>query len=657
MKKSKSRNQVLPLLAFTGITKNKELFMPYFGAGIFSSFLYFTFASILSHPIMGTLPKAAYAQMMLMIGFVLLSIIVLPFLHYTYRFVIKRRKKELGLYSILGLEKKHIAVMMVYESLITTLVILAGGVLLGLVFGKLVFMLLFYMLELPVLNDFPFSFAAFRDTVIFFFISAACNLAYSLYTVGKSNPIELFADSRKGEKKPRFVWIYACGGVLILAMGYALSITSEFDGSIFANFFLAVFLVIIGTYLIFTSGSVMLLSILQKRKSFYYKPSNFITVSGMYYRMRRNAAGLVNICIFSTMVIITLTCTLSLYFGMDGVIQVQHPYDIGLVRYSGDRAANEEELRSAVQAAKESSMAESASFVSYVSRNANVYVKDGRMEDAAGRKRWEKDVYHVEFLTIEAYNRATESSETLEEGEILLYSDGRSCAKDELLIFGKAYTVKNELTEFPGTFKAEENDFNMNYWVVAKDYESLPEALRQQLSQDIFRAFSDVTGDEEARDAFAEAMLAVPRDEFRNNVENKAFMRVMYGGLLFIGVFFGLLFIICLLVIMYYKQITEGYEDRNNFEIMQKVGMSHEETRHTIAKQILLVFFFPIFGAVCHTMAALPMTVLLLCAISLFNSRLVVMSCAGVLLVFLIVYGISYLMTARAYLRIVERRG
>lgn len=657
MKKSKSRNQVLPLLAFTGITKNKELFMPYLGAGIFSSFLYFTFASILSHPIMGTLPRAAYAQMMLMIGFVLLSIIVLPFLHYTYRFVIKRRKKELGLYSILGLEKKHIAVMMVYESLITTLAIIAGGVLLGLVFGKLIFMLLFYMLELPVLNDFPFSFPAFRDTWIFFFVSAAFNLAYSLYAVGKSNPIELFADSRKGEKKPRFVWLYAGCGVLILAMGYALSITSEMDGSIFGNFFLAVFLVIIGTYLIFTSGSVMLLGFLRKRKGFYYRSSNFITVSGMYYRMRRNAAGLVNICIFSTMVIITLTCTLSLYFGMDGVIQVQHPYDICLVRHFGDSAANEEEVRAAVRTAEEGSAVKVTSFSSYVSKNALVCFGDGGIDHAKGRQWWERDIYNIEFLTIDAYNRTMGESRTLGEQEILLYSNGRSFGRKELEIFGKVYAVKEELSEFPGTIKAEENDYDKDFWIVVNNYESLPEELRQQLSEEVFYAFADVEGGAEERTMFAEAMKAVPADNIRNNIENKTFLRTVYGGLLFIGIFFGLLFIICLLVIMYYKQITEGYEDRNNFEIMQKVGMSHEETRHTIAKQILMVFFFPIFGAVCHTMAALPMTILLLSAIGLFNSRLVVMSCAGILLVFLAVYGVSYLTTARAYLRIVERRG
>ncbi len=653
------KHKLLPILAFTGITKNKELYLPYLGAGIFSAFLYFTFDSILHHPVMGTLPRAAYAYALMLIGFVLLSIIVLPFLHYTYRFLIKRRKKELGLYSILGMEKKHIAMMMVYESIATTFIMVFGGILTGMVFSKLIFLLFFYMQDLPVLNEFPFSIAALRDTILFFSVSALCNLVYSFYAVGKSNPIELLSSGRKGEKQPKHIILYALSGILILAIGYGMSITARLDGAIFGNFFLAVFLVIIGTYLLFTSGSVLALGFLRKRKGFYYKPSNFITVSGMYYRMKRNAAGLVNICIFSTMVIITLSCTVSLYIGTDNIVAFQCPYDIRWVQESDNL---EEDMRSAenyIKTTEEEYAVEEEFLYIYPVRKASVYREDNRLESAEGMSIWEVNVYDVEFLTLEEYNRITDEDKTLGEHEVMFYSNGRDFAQKEIILFGEEYHVKEELCEFPGSYKAQENTFSQDYWIVVKDFETLPEGLKRDLSKDMILAVLSINGKEEEREAFAAALRERVPDfiEWRNNVENKLDMRAMCGGLLFIGVFFGLLFTICLLIIMYYKQITEGYEDRDNFEIMQKVGMSHEEVRATIVKQVLLVFFLPLFGAVCHTMAAVPMTALLLGAINLFDRQLIVISCAGVLVLFLIFYGISYLLTAKTYMRIVERRG
>ncbi len=652
------KNKVLPLLACTGIAKNKELYLPYLGAGVFSSFLYFTFTSILYHPIMGTLPRAEYAYVMLMLGFILLNIIVLPFLHYTYRFVIKRRKRELGLYSILGLEKKHIAVMMFYESIITTGIIILGGVLFGVVFAKLIFMLLFYMIKLPVLNEFPFSFKALQITVVFFLVSALFNLAFSLYAVGRSNPIELFAGSRRGEKKPRFLWLLAVSGMIILGAGYFLSITAEMDQMIFVNFFLAVFLVVIGTYFIFTSGSVIALKMLKKRKSFYYKPSNFITVSGMYYRMKRNAAGLVNICIFSTMIIITLSCTVSLYMGMGDVIEFQNPYDIRLDFQSDELEADKRAAEAAIYKLKTECGIAKIDMICYKHKSLLVRMEDGKMESSDDLRIWEKNVYNIEFVTLEEYNQAMGENKTLEDKELFLYCDGQDYNGASLSILGEDFAIKEMLTTFPGSLKKQENTYNLDFWVVMKDYNVFPEGFSSRFGKETLRIYIDLTGDQEAKSVFAEKLCDhFPIVGYKNNVERRLDMGAMYGGLLFLGIFFGLLFMICLVVIMYYKQITEGHEDRDNFDIMQKVGMSHQEVRHTIAKQVLLVFFLPIFGAVCHTMAAIPMTTLLLSAIALFDKGLIIKCSCGVLIVFFGIYGLSYLITARAYLRIVEKRG
>ncbi len=228
------------------------------------------------------------------------------------------------------------------------------------------------------------------------------------------------------------------------------------------------------------------------------------------------------------------------------------------------------------------------------------------------------------------------------------------------MLFGEPYTVKEEFMELPVSAKAQENNSNLKYWMVVKNFESLPQNLLGQLYQELFHICLNITGEEEECQLFAEKLEKnMPSLEFgyRNNIEHRVDVRVMYGGLLFIGIFFGMLFMICLLVIMHYKQITEGYEDRDNFEIMQKVGMGHEEVHKTIAKQVLLVFFLPIFGAVCHTMAAVPMTSLLMSSIGLYSRKLIVVCCASILCLFFIVYGISYLVTAKAYMRIVERKG
>lgn len=657
------KHKLLPILALTGIAKNKELYVPYLGAGIFASFLYFAFDSILYHPVMGTLPRAVYAYTLMLLGFGLLHIIMLPFLHYTYRFLIKRRKKELGLYSILGMEKKHIAMMMVYESVGTTFVMVFGGVLFGVVFSRLIFMLFFYMQGLPVLNEFPFSMAALRDTVLFFSFSALLNLAYSLYAVGKSNPIELLSDGRKGEKKLRFVGVWALLGLLILGLGYGISITSKFDGTIFGNFFLAVLLVIVGTYFLFTSGSVAALAFLRKRKNFYYKPSNFITVSGMYYRMKRNAAGLVNICIFSTMVIITLTCTASLYFGIDHVLNYQYPYDIQLVlgtendRLEAEAYVRELEAEYGVEEQLLCSYQSIEAFLFFEKKGSSAL-----LEALGERSPWTEGVFRVELLALEEYNRIAGESRQLAERELLFYSDGMDFGSETLTICGESYQIKEELTEFPGSFKAADNNFSQHYWIVVEDISLLPEELRAALEPANLKILASVSAadGEESKEEFAEALIhgkfQASLLEYRNNVEHKQDLYTMYGGLLFIGIFFALLFTVCLLIIMYYKQITEGYEDRDNFEIMQKVGMSREEVRATVAKQVLLVFFLPIFGAVCHTMAGSSMVVLLLGSISLFDGQMILMCCSGVLLVFLAFYGISYLLTAKTYMKIVARQ-
>ena len=330
------QHKVLPKLAVTGILKNKEAYFPYLAASIFSVFIYFVFASILQNDIMRSLPKAEYILILMNIGLVLLGIILVPFLFYTNSFLIKRRKKELGLYSILGMEKYHIGIMMFYETVVIYLVAVVVGVIFGIVFSKMIFLLLLNMTKLPVDISFPFQIKALKGTLIFFAFVYFLNLITNLLQVGKANPTELLQGGKKGEKELKHLWFPAIIGVVTLGMGYKIAITAQIDEMIFLNFFGAVFLVIIGTYFIFTSGSIVLFKALKKQKHFYYKPKNFVTISGVLYRMKKNAASLVNICIFSTMVIITLLCTISLYIGTDEILEYEYPCDMELSFYEED---------------------------------------------------------------------------------------------------------------------------------------------------------------------------------------------------------------------------------------------------------------------------------------------------------------------------------
>ena len=336
--------KLLPLMAMKGIVQNGSVYYPYFAACIFSVFTYFVFSSILLNDLIATLPRSAYAWMMLEIGRMLLAIILFLFLIYANSFLVKRRQKEFGLYHILGLEKKHIGSMMFFETVLTYMITLAGGIVLGLVLAKLLFLILLRMSGMTADVEFVFSPKAFEQTLGFFFWVFAVNFANDLWRVGKARPVELMSGSKKGEKEPRFLLFYALVGVLALGIGYRISIKSKLNSEIFTDFFLAVFLVIIGTYLLFTSGSIVLLKLLKKRKKIYYKPKNFITISGMLYRMKKSAASLSNLCIFSTMVIITLICTVSLYLGMDNILHFSFPYDV-TIHCRDDRVTREEVLK------------------------------------------------------------------------------------------------------------------------------------------------------------------------------------------------------------------------------------------------------------------------------------------------------------------------
>lgn len=658
---------LLPRMAANNIRKNGTTYFPYIGVSIFAMFTYFVFDLIMQNDVMRTVPKADYALVFVGIGFGLLGIIMVPFLYYTNSFLIKRRKRELGLYSILGMEKKHIGIMMLWESLAVYVVVMAAAIPAGLLFSRLLFLVLLNLAKLPVDAAFSISPRAVADALLFYAFVSALNLFVNLVQVGKARPVELMTGSRKGEKEPRAIGLWTVLGLLALGGGYYLAVRAELNTYIFANFFLAIFLVIAGTYFLFTSGSVALLRYLKRRKKYYYRAENFITVSGMLYRMKKSAASLSNICIFGTMTIITVICTVSLWLSMESITSYTYPRTFALF-WGGEQ--DEEALKTVLEKKAAETGVE---LTDYMGQNS-VTVRNAYMDGNLFRpvQPEEKGNYanccYISMMTWEEYCRmeygSTERGEAgPAEGEVLIFSTGADFGYETVSLGGRGWRIKEELLSCSAAKKVRDNRVRGDYLIVfaTPEERGLAAAVFGMGEEEKgFRICCTPVGEEADVDAFVDSVQAVLAETagYQGGTDHRgdiASAGSMYGGLMFIGIFFGSIFLICLLIIMYYKQITEGLEDQKNFEIMQKVGMSDEEIRKTIKRQVRLVFALPLAGAVFHTVIGMNMVVVLMGAIHNYDVRTMMVCTAVVCAVFALVYGICYKRTSAAYYRIVRR--
>lgn len=663
---NKSSKNLIPRMALQSIRKNASVYLPYIGVCVFAMFTYFSFDLIMHNDVIMTIPRAAYALALMKVGFTLLSLIMIPFLFYTNSFLIKRRKKELGLYSILGMEKKHIGMLMLVETAVIYLVVMVASVSFGVLFSRLLFLLLLNLAKLPVQAHFSLSAAPLLDTLAFFGVVSLFNLSVNLYQVGKANPIELLSESKKGEKEPKGIWLWSILGVLALGAGYFIAVRMQVNTKVFNDLFMSVLLVIVGTYCLFTSGSILLLRFLKRRKKFYYKPENFVTVSGMLYRMKKSAAGLVNICIFSTMVILTAVCVVSLYLGIPGIHEFLNPFDVSVKMSQMEPDKQEEFLSQVEKLAEETNVTvDKKQYYSYVA--CSVGQKDnGLFAKNAYKEFANRGV--LKLLTLEEYNRLEGSAEKvlLSDNEVLLFTTGPDFLTSEnkaaSVRFGELlFTVKEELQESAIAPKAQNNTYLYNYAAVVKDEAVLSQIAGEYGENGDKKFLLELTpeGEEAAIKEFVQKLETLSRGnaaflEYRDNTNVKQDTESMYGGLLFIGIFFALIFAVCLLVILYYKQITEGFEDRSSFEIMQKVGMSDREVKGTIRRQILLVFFLPLIGALCHAAVCMHLVIIMFATLSMFQTKLIMLCTVGVSIVFAIIYILCYRRTAKTYYKIVR---
>lgn len=650
-----------PKLALINIRKNAKTYVPYLLTCIGTIMMFYNMYNMALDQGFEKMVGGPDIIMIMRLGTTVIGIFSCIFLFYTYSFLIKRRKKEFGLFNILGMEKKHISKTMAYETFYIFFFSLSAGILGGILLSKLLHLILLKMLRFPVKLGFHIDIRAIFGTFVLFGIIFLATYLNTLGQIHLAKPVELLSGGQVGEKEPKVKWLLAVLGFVCLAFGYYIAIVTESPLEALLWFFAAVIAVIMGTYFLFTAGSIAFLKLLRKNKKYYYQTRHFTAVSGMLYRMKQNAVGLANICILSTMVLIMVSGTIALYFGMEDSIRNRFPRNV-IVHGYGMSVEEMDKISQDVEALLEKKEIEQKNTIRYGYRTFELKGKDGRYEDSTDGYFTSQDII-LTCIFLEDYNRVEGQKETLQEGECLLYEEW-GLIKEEVLELGSAkLTIKKRLNGLP-FFTDAADQLMQNFYLVLPDEKGIQE-VTQGLTKEEKEGFSYYYGFD--ADIESKAMLSITekisKKIDKNNVAGRVEcieqmrndFNVIYGGMLFLGLFLGILFMMAMVLIIYYKQITEGYDDKERFRIMQNVGMSHSEVKRSIKSQVVTVFFLPLATAGIHVAFAFKMITKLLALLNLTNVTLFALCVVGTLLVFTVFYGIVYVLTARVYYRIVAK--
>ena len=665
-------------LAKQNIRNNKSTYIPYMVTCIFCIAMIYMMEFLRDCPTLDqAVRQADEVRMIVFTGEIVVEIFCIIFLIYSNSFLMKRRQKEIGLYNILGLERNHIGIVMFLETIITSIGSLAGGIAAGIIGSKLALLLLLKLLHIPSVLGFYISVKGIFTCLFMFGIVFLMILFLNLAKIHLSRPVELLRGNNTGEKEPAAKWLMALIGFICLGAGYYLAVTTESPIKAITIFLLAVILVMAGTYLLFTAGSIVILKFLRRRKSFYYRTGNFISISGMLYRMKQNAIGLASICILSTGVLLMISMTVSIYFGMNDIMLNRYPYDVDMSVTS----ISEDECQTAIEAF-EKAIADNK--VPVEKSVEEIYLDivcskngDQILIKPANTIRNSDSVLVLSLLNQAEYERLTGISANLNDGEIFAWYPS-AVQKDSVTVDETEFTVKKWLDKNPLTCGEDAVSDNAVLVVTDEDFKKFDE-MRTEMYKGVSSAPAgedltlhlglDITGSETDKIDFGTPVMEAVKDLRKNGglSENSwitsGIRQQEYesyyadnGSLLFIGIFLGSLFLMGTAMIIYYKQISEGYEDQKRFEIMQKVGLSRREVRSSVRRQILMVFFLPLLMAMLHITMAFPMIRRMLLLFGMTNTKLFIGCTAGTVLIFAVVYGLIYLMTARSYYHIVERK-
>ena len=640
-------NFIYEKLAVTNLKNNRKTYLPYIFTGVLTVMMFYIIDALSRGK--GITQDTLKICLQYATGVIVVFAVI--FLFYTNSFLIKRRKKEIGVYNILGMGKRHIARMMAVETILTAGISILGGLVFGIIFGKLMYLLLLKILHNSVDMQFSVNGTAIVQTVILFAGIFLLTYLYNILQIQLVNPVELLHGGNQGEKEPKSRWLLVIVGVAALGNGYWIALTTEAPLEALLKFFVAVVCVIIGTYALFIAGSIVVLKILRKNKAYYYNPKHFTSVSGMIYRMKQNGAGLANICVLSTMVLVMVSTTVSLYAGMEDILDSRFPRDVSIVCNEAD-TNKEETLQRLIKEQCEKAGVKITDRVRYRYGSMNAVLKGDKLENV-DQYYPDNHFYYVEMMTQDEYNRIEKRNVSLEEQEILTYTSNGKCGKKEINIAGRNYQVKKELSEMTSQPKSTAEMYKTLYIVFANAEQI--ERIEPFSYADKFNLKGDDGKQKEALEQIQnEFYEKIPDGMMESRMLSRSSFYELYGGLFFIGIYLGSMFIMATVLIIYYKQISEGYDDRERYQIMQKVGMSKKEVKRSIRSQVLSVFFLPLIVAVIHVAVAFKVMTKILGVLNLTNVWLFTVCTIITIAVFAVFYIIVYSITAKEYYRIVN---
>ena len=704
-------------LAKENIKRNSETYFPYIIASVMAITLYFLCFNLSSNTGFDNIRGAEAVRVMFGVTSKIIAFISMIIILYSNSYLLKVRAKEFGLYSVLGLEKKHIALVMFFESLITSIAIIFISIIIGIIFNKLNFLIISNIIGLEETLKASINFSAVLKTIILFSVEFIIVYILNIYSINKKKTIDLLKAENKGEKEPKAKPILAIIGILLLVIGYSISIKlgiNMFDMNTFPKLLMAIILVIIATYLLFTFSSIWILKILKKNKNYYYKRNNFISLSNLIFRMKKNAMGLASICVLSCMVIVTLGTTTSVFIHSKQIIKEKpeidmivgyNPADITFEEYMGRVERPSPEKRYFTDSSKKQRKNIRRNFGNLSKEKGtkvinkenfesfNIFIFNGNLTDnenfikvfTEDNKEDENKLnVDITVFKLSQYNKINNLNEDLEKDEMLMY-------KSEIFkkIYGKGQAElnteniklksKGELEKIPMNLDTEkENGISI---VVNDDiYNNLYKELatytmnmekqgkdEAEIGYQIYRRnaeYWDIEGSQEQKDEYIDSLINIDKEnrvnldingkiKFVDRYMNELFIN--WGVLIFIGVYLGLSFTIAMMIIIYFKQISEGYEDRRQYQILQKVGLSNKEIKNTINKQVKLVFYLPIIGTICHILAASFGMQNLNFMMGIGSKKTYIVSMIISAVFYLVVYTITYKVTSYKYYQIVQR--
>ena len=654
-------------LAVSNLIKNRKLYYPFALAVLLAVTITYLFYSLTLNPNIGNIRGGTTIQATLGFGMVIVTLASAIIVLYANSFVMKNRSKELGIYGMLGLEKRHLISMVFKELLIFGALTLTVGLGLGALFDKLIFALLLKLMKMKVELVSTFQPIVFIMVILVFGAIFLGLIFINAFRIARMNALQLSREKASGEKKGRFLGVQTILGLISLGAGYYLAVTVENPLSAVLIFFVAVLLVILGTYLLFNAGITVFLQILKKNKRYYYQPNNMISVSNLIFRMKKNAVGLATIAILSTMVLVTMSAATSVFKASETFKKFMNPHDFGI---TGQNVEKEDINKLLDQYASDKGL-------TVTKKEVLTYSSFG-VTNQEGTKLtiFEKGQNRVQPKTVfmvfdqKDYENMTGQKLALSGKEVGLFTKNKELqGQKELTLNDQTYTIKEEikkdfiLEHVPNQYNILTSDYN---YLVVPDLQAF---LEQHPNSSIFNQYyggMNVTASEDEQ-----LKIADDYSKFVNNfnrelnkegsyvygsnlADSSAQMSALFGGVFFIGIFLSIIFMVGTVLVIYYKQISEGYEDRERFIILQKVGLDQKQIKQTINKQVLTVFFLPLLFAFLHLAFAYHMLSLILKVIGVLDATMMLTVTLSICAIFLVVYVLIFMITSRSYRKIVQ---